>query len=72
MNDWVAARDQQEALSKAQIITGCDRVELQQDEDVLDTWFSSAILPFANFGWPDKVIGIYLCTNPSFLPFLRF
>lgn len=27
--------------------------ELLQDEDVLDTWFSSALLPFANFGWPD-------------------
>ena len=25
-----------------------------QDEDVLDTWFSSALWPFSTFGWPDK------------------
>jgi valyl-tRNA synthetase len=28
--------------------------ELKQDEDVLDTWFSSALWPFATLGWPDK------------------
>ena len=27
---------------------------LYQDEDVLDTWFSSALFPFSVFGWPDK------------------
>ena len=26
---------------------------IEQDEDVLDTWFSSAMLPFTNFNWPD-------------------
>jgi valyl-tRNA synthetase len=31
----------------------CD-AELSQDEDVLDTWFSSAIWPFATLGWPDE------------------
>ena len=25
------------------------------DEDVLDTWFSSGLLPFSIFGWPDTV-----------------
>jgi valyl-tRNA synthetase len=29
-------------------------VELRQDEDVLDTWFSSALWPFATLGWPDE------------------
>ncbi|MXP27598.1 valine--tRNA ligase [Porphyrobacter algicida] len=29
-------------------------VSLTQDEDVLDTWFSSALWPFATLGWPDK------------------
>src|SRR5512139_627408 len=29
-------------------------VELRQDEDVLDTWFSSALWPFATLGWPEK------------------
>ena len=28
--------------------------KLRQDEDVLDTWFSSALWPFATLGWPDK------------------
>ena len=28
--------------------------ELRQDEDVLDTWFSSALWPFAVLGWPDR------------------
>jgi valyl-tRNA synthetase len=31
----------------------CDG-ELRQDDDVLDTWFSSAIWPFATLGWPDE------------------
>ena len=29
-------------------------VELHQDEDVLDTWFSSALWPFSTLGWPEK------------------
>ncbi len=28
--------------------------ELRQEEDVLDTWFSSALWPFATLGWPDE------------------
>jgi valyl-tRNA synthetase len=28
--------------------------ELEQDRDVLDTWFSSGLLPFTTLGWPDK------------------
>ena len=31
-----------------------DDVELTQDEDVLDTWFSSALWPFSTLGWPDR------------------
>ena len=31
----------------------CASSELTQDEDVLDTWFSSALWPFATLGWPD-------------------
>lgn len=31
-----------------------DSVELKQDNDVLDTWFSSALWPFATMGWPKK------------------
>jgi len=29
-------------------------INLRQDEDVLDTWFSSALWPFATMGWPEK------------------
>ncbi|ADU52301.1 valyl-tRNA synthetase [Thermaerobacter marianensis DSM 12885] len=32
----------------------CGSAELHQDEDVLDTWFSSALWPFSTLGWPDK------------------
>jgi len=31
-----------------------DEIKLRQDEDVLDTWFSSALWPFATMGWPEK------------------
>jgi len=32
----------------------CGKAELRQDEDILDTWFSSALWPFSTLGWPDK------------------
>ena len=32
----------------------CKSMSLQQDPDVLDTWFSSGLLPFSALGWPDK------------------
>jgi valyl-tRNA synthetase len=32
----------------------CGNTELRQEEDVLDTWFSSALWPFSTMGWPDK------------------
>jgi valyl-tRNA synthetase len=31
----------------------CGATELRRDQDVLDTWFSSALWPFATLGWPD-------------------
>src|SRR2546421_1017124 len=34
--------------------TECESTELTQDTDVLDTWFSSALWPFATLGWPDE------------------
>jgi valyl-tRNA synthetase len=33
-----------------------DDVILKQDEDVLDTWFSAALWPFATLGWPEKTV----------------
>jgi len=32
----------------------CGSVNLEQDPDVLDTWFSSALWPFSTLGWPEK------------------
>jgi valyl-tRNA synthetase len=32
----------------------CGAAELKQDTDVLDTWFSSGLLPFTTLGWPEK------------------
>ncbi|KAL1456591.1 hypothetical protein WDU94_001310 [Cyamophila willieti] len=53
---WVSARSSDEAVSKATAkfkVTGSEIV-LKQDDDVLDTWFSSGLFPFSVFGWPDK------------------
>ena len=33
---------------------GCRGTILRQDEDVLDTWFSSSLWPFSTLGWPDQ------------------
>ncbi len=42
-----------DSLEEAQIQAGIG-VKLTQDEDVLDTWFSSALWPFSTLGWPEK------------------
>ena len=41
------------SLEEAQRQAG-DGVRLHQDEDVLDTWFSSALWPFSTLGWPEE------------------
>jgi valyl-tRNA synthetase len=37
-------------------VTACEKCQgpVRQDEDVLDTWFSSALWPFSTLGWPEK------------------
>ena len=42
------------AESTPDACTECGSTHLTQDEDVLDTWFSSALWPFATLGWPDQ------------------
>ncbi|XP_041068758.1 valine--tRNA ligase, mitochondrial isoform X2 [Carcharodon carcharias] len=51
---WVIGRNQEEARRNAAKQHGIEESEiaLTQDEDVLDTWFSSALFPFAAMGWP--------------------
>ena len=46
-------QSESEAYAKAKEHFGKD-VELKRDEDVLDTWFSSALWPFSTLGWPEK------------------
>ncbi|AMA61539.1 valine--tRNA ligase [Bradyrhizobium sp. CCGE-LA001] len=47
--------EETEEEAKAQACAHYGRDEpLVQDEDVLDTWFSSALWPFSTLGWPDK------------------
>ncbi|XP_050244881.1 valine--tRNA ligase, chloroplastic/mitochondrial 2 isoform X2 [Quercus robur] len=50
--EYIVARSADEALEKARAKYGND-VEIYQDPDVLDTWFSSALWPFSTLGWPD-------------------
>src|SRR6185437_15450550 len=47
------ARSPAEAIAQARARHGHE-VALHQDEDVLDTWFSSGLWPFSTLGWPDK------------------
>lgn len=52
----------------------CHSKKLRQDEDVLDTWFSSALWPFATMGWPEETIDYrtffptdFLTTDPDII-----
>lgn len=53
---WVVGRTETEARKIAAELTGRSEAELtlQRDPDVLDTWFSSALFPFAALGWPQE------------------
>ncbi|KAK9820072.1 hypothetical protein WJX72_005790 [[Myrmecia] bisecta] len=53
-DQWVVARDAAEAEQLAAERFPGRKFRLQQDEDVLDTWFSSGLFPFSVFGWPDQ------------------
>ncbi|WP_426173494.1 valine--tRNA ligase [Massilia sp. TWR1-2-2] len=48
----IVARSEEEAQQKAKAagVTGA----LRRDNDVLDTWFSSALVPFSTMGWPEE------------------
>eukprot|EP00804_Cyclotella_cryptica_P017185 CCRYP_013138-RA/>CCRYP_013138-RA protein AED:0.12 eAED:0.12 QI:1241/1/1/1/1/1/2/350/475 len=49
---FIVARNEEEARSKAVEAGHPADVELRQEDDVLDTWFSSGLWPFATVGWP--------------------
>lgn len=52
---WVVGRSEKEARGRAakKLDVPKDQILLEQDEDVLDTWFSSGLFPFSVFGWPN-------------------
>ncbi|MEA5534428.1 valine--tRNA ligase [Crocosphaera sp. XPORK-15E] len=50
---FIVADNETEALEKAQQKYG-KNVKLEQDPDVLDTWFSSGLWPFSTLGWPEN------------------
>ena len=53
---WVVGRSAAEAQQNAEKfrINATDAIQIEQDEDVLDTWFSSGLFPFSTLGWPDE------------------
>lgn len=67
---WVSGRDETEAFDRA-----CKRfpsidpskLKLHQDEDVLDTWFSSGLWPFSIMGWPNQTQDMKLFYPSSLL-----
>jgi valyl-tRNA synthetase len=48
------AETEAKAKEKAIAFYGQNEVKLTQDEDVLDTWFSSSMWPYVTLGWPEK------------------
>jgi valyl-tRNA synthetase len=51
----IAAEDEEAARAEARMRFGdAAAARLQQDEDVLDTWFSSGLWPFSTLGWPQE------------------
>jgi valyl-tRNA synthetase len=61
----VVARSEEEAQAKARELGIAG--ELRRDEDVLDTWFSSALVPFSTLGWPEQTKDLDLFLPSSVL-----
>ena len=51
-SEYIVARNEDEARQKAMEQGHAEDVILRQEADVLDTWFSSGLWPFATLGWP--------------------
>jgi valyl-tRNA synthetase len=63
--ETIAAEEPPESCPK------CGGGELRQEEDVLDTWFSSALWPFATLGWPEDTPELRAFYPTSFLTTAR-
>ena len=58
-NEMIASKHMPEKCSK------CGSTHLHQDEDSLDTWFSSALWPFSTLGWPNEDAEDYKTFYPT-------
>ncbi|KAH0918126.1 LOW QUALITY PROTEIN: hypothetical protein HID58_025786, partial [Brassica napus] len=55
IDHWVVASNEEEAREEAEVkFAGKKLLDLSQDPDVLDTWFSSGLFPLSALGWPDQ------------------
>ncbi|PBL02897.1 hypothetical protein ARMGADRAFT_981815 [Armillaria gallica] len=54
--NWIVGRTLEEATERAKVLAAGQPFTLEQDEDVLDTWFSSGLWPFSIMGWPEKTL----------------
>ena len=70
---WYCAQCEQEIVAEVapEHCPSCDGVTLRQEDDVLDTWFSSALWPFATLGWPDDTPELRAFYPTSFLTTAR-
>ena len=57
---WHCADCGETSVSREDITscTHCGSTHIHQDEDVLDTWFSSALWPFETMGWPEQTVDL--------------
>jgi len=56
---WYCADCEHITVVNAESVAACDKcasTNISQDEDVLDTWFSSALWPMGTQGWPDETL----------------
>jgi valyl-tRNA synthetase len=61
--DWVVGRAFEAAIERAKVLAPGKKFVLEKDEDVLYTWFSSALWPFSIVGWPDKASNLSFSTR---------
>jgi len=66
---WYCKDCGQESVSRHDLsqCPKCGSQNIEQDPDVLDTWFSSALWPFSTLGWPDKTQDLETYYPTSFL-----
>lgn len=51
---WIAANSMDEAKTKFSQQYNEKALKIDREQDVLDTWFSSSLIPFCYFGWPEN------------------